>query len=960
VPTHRIAALLPLFAALGLPGCSAGIDGSSKNRSPDLAITELMSENTRGMVDDFHAHSDWIEVTNRSTRAVNLLDYGISDDENQPYKWTFPYLILPPGERIVVFASNRDKRNPQEQLHTNFRISATGEAVMLTSPTQRLIDRAPPAVLPPNISWGRVEEASSGSQWRFFPEPTPGEPNIHEGWRKLDAFKADSFNLSEISVRPTDGFLDQDGQASDWIEVHNGGDEPMSLHGYGLTDDLSEPFRWRFPDIVLAADEFLIVFASAKDRKSGELHTNFRLRAGELVGLFTPDGIPVDLVDTEGGDVHGSIGRSGEEWVQFGVPTPGRANDAAPVRADRGELPERAVTIHEVMSESKGNPLDTDWVELRNGTSSPVNLAGYGLSDDPNRPHRWRFPSHTIEPGGLVVVRLTGRSCVPPECVRLEANFRLRAQGETLLLSRPSGEIEDRFLTGRHAAGISSGRTVDGRRAFFSKPTPGKPNTSKPLHGYAEVPVLIVEDLEDGRKQIRIPRISADAKVYYTLGGDPPTRRARRYRSPITLKDNVVFRARAYKPGHIPSEIATRTVLKAPKHEWPILAITVDPYRMFHKVRGLHEMGPGAAAEYPHRGANFWSSRELVGHVEFMTPQGGLVLSTGAGVRMFGGFSRGMPKKSFKLSARSEYGAPVFEVPVFGEHTGAWLDEIVVRSGGQDAMDASIRDVLATKLAEDMNVDIRRFSPTVLYINSRYWGLYQLRDPIDPETLGKRHGVDPETVRIASGEGLVKSGYFGGIRRYISKHDATDPGAMSWVENRVDMSSFIDWLLLQIYLDNHDGGNCRYWNSDASSTRWRWIFYDLDLAMNDPATNTVRRMLSPRSKAVPRDIVLLFTWLSRDPGFQQRFLERASFVYQEVLSPSRANATIDYFAELYEPEISQERKRWKHVRTWEKSLGSLRRFFNRRPAYIRKHFKARFDLTDEETERLFPVWEQAD
>jgi hypothetical protein len=316
-----------------------------------------------------------------------------------------------------------------------------------------------------------------------------------------------------------------------------------------------------------------------------------------------------------------------------------------------------------------------------------------------------------------------------------------------------------------------------------------------------------------------------------------------------------------------------------------------------------------------------------------------------------------MPKKSFKISARSEYGASVFEVPVFGEDTGAWLDEIVVRAGGQDAMDASIRDVLATHLAAKMNVDVRRFSPTVLYINSAYWGIYQLRDPLDRDTLGKQHGVDPQTVRIASGEGLFKSGYFGGIRRYLSEHEPTDPGAMEWVSSRIDISSFIDWLLLEIYLDNRDGGNCRYWRSDATQSRWRWIFYDLDLAMNDPTTSTVNRMLSPRSRSVPKDVAILYNWLIKSPAFETRFLERASYVYREVLSPEQAHSAINSFATIYSPEVAGERKRWRHIRTWEKSLGVLRRFFTRRPAHIRKQFASRFDLSEAETDRLFPVWE---
>ena len=185
--------LLPWVLALHA-GCDLADEGIARADQTGLQITEIVSENTRGMVDDFHAHSDWIEIANRSTRAVNLLDYGLSDDENQPFKWTFPYMILPPGERIVVFASNKDKRDPQEHLHTNFRISATGEAIMLTSPAQRLVDRAPPATLPPNISWGRLEgeqQQDQRGQWRFFFQTTPGETNIFQGWKRLDAFKTE-------------------------------------------------------------------------------------------------------------------------------------------------------------------------------------------------------------------------------------------------------------------------------------------------------------------------------------------------------------------------------------------------------------------------------------------------------------------------------------------------------------------------------------------------------------------------------------------------------------------------------------------------------------------------------------------------------------------------------------------------------------------------------------------------
>ncbi|MGB0640764.1 MAG: lamin tail domain-containing protein, partial [Myxococcota bacterium] len=685
--------------------------------SAGLLITEIMSENTRSIEDDFNTRSDWIEITNYSARAINLKNYGLSDNEGEPYKWTFPYAVIPAGESMLVYASNRDLRDPASPLHTNFRISGDGEPVLLTSPAHRLVDRAPPVKLLPNISWGRVGTEKDRSQWHYFFQPTPLEPNETTGRRSLDDFESSGLGISEVAVRSTDGFVDLDGESADWIELVNDSGDPIDLDGYGLTDNLSDPFRWRFSGHSLDAGDHMVVFASAKNRDGHEPHTNFRMQAGEYIGLFTPKGTLVDLVSTEGGNDHVSLGRRNNDWVAFGMATPGRPNDVASAQAARSALMGNAIVINEVMSESSGNALDMDWVELKNESDEAVELTGYGLTDDEKRPFRWRFPPLTLRAGEMTVIGLTGQSCAPPDCRFVEADFRLSAFGETLTLSRPDGAIEDRFKTGRHLAGISSGRSLDGRKSYFDDPTPGKPNTAKPMHGYAGQPSLVIKELADGQTQLEIPQTLTADEVYYTIGGDPPSKRSRKYQEPLLLKPGMVVRARAYKEGFLPSPIMTRTFLGDVDHPVPIVAITVDPYQMFNKVRGLHERGPGASDEYPYKGANFWSKRELLGHVEFLDEEGELVLSTGTGVQIFGAWSRGIDKKSFKITARSEFGTSVFEYPVFGENTHGWMDQIVLRSGGQDALDAGFRDALATWLAQGTNVDLRRFAPAVLYIN---------------------------------------------------------------------------------------------------------------------------------------------------------------------------------------------------------------------------------------------------
>ena len=90
---------------------------------------------------------------------------------------------------------------------------------------------------------------------------------------------------------------DSDGDSSDWIELYNSGSKTVSLGGAYLSDDPDQPDKWRLPDVRLKPKEYLIVFCSDKDRTSGELHTSFKLSAGdESIILSGSDKKPVDSI----------------------------------------------------------------------------------------------------------------------------------------------------------------------------------------------------------------------------------------------------------------------------------------------------------------------------------------------------------------------------------------------------------------------------------------------------------------------------------------------------------------------------------------------------------------------------------------------------------------------------------------------------------------------------------------
>ncbi|UCG58681.1 MAG: lamin tail domain-containing protein [Phycisphaerales bacterium] len=112
---------------------------------------------------------------------------------------------------------------------------------------------------------------------------------LAENWGARGA----SLVLSEFMASNDDTLDDEDGETSDWIEIHNPTSKPINLGGWYLTDNANNLDKWEFPTVEIEADGYKTVFASGKNRRDpdSELHTNFELRAGgEFLALVYPDG----------------------------------------------------------------------------------------------------------------------------------------------------------------------------------------------------------------------------------------------------------------------------------------------------------------------------------------------------------------------------------------------------------------------------------------------------------------------------------------------------------------------------------------------------------------------------------------------------------------------------------------------------------------------------------------------
>jgi hypothetical protein len=140
--------------------------------------------------------------------------------------------------------------------------------------------------------------------------------------------------INEFMADNEETVADEHGTCSDWIEIYNGDNRDIFLGDFYLTDNFSNPVKWRLPSVTLGAGSFILIWADG-DPAAGNRHASFRLRKdGEEIGLYSSELLVVDTVTFGLQDEDVSIGRKSdgaEEIIFMATATPGRSNNTTPV-----------------------------------------------------------------------------------------------------------------------------------------------------------------------------------------------------------------------------------------------------------------------------------------------------------------------------------------------------------------------------------------------------------------------------------------------------------------------------------------------------------------------------------------------------------------------------------------------------------------------------------------------------
>jgi hypothetical protein len=149
-----------------------------------VVISEFMAINSTTLADEDGAYSDWIELYNSNSNAVNLAGWSLSNKSTNLTQWKFPSTNIGPNGFLVVFASNKNRRVAGAPLHTSFKLSGSGEYLALVMPdgltkTTEFAPTFPPQF--PDISYGYVMNGAETKQLTYFYPASPGRRNDGAG-----------------------------------------------------------------------------------------------------------------------------------------------------------------------------------------------------------------------------------------------------------------------------------------------------------------------------------------------------------------------------------------------------------------------------------------------------------------------------------------------------------------------------------------------------------------------------------------------------------------------------------------------------------------------------------------------------------------------------------------------------------------------------------------------------------
>lgn len=580
-----------------------------------------------------------------------------------------------------------------------------------------------------------------------------------------------------------------------------------------------------------------------------------------------------------------------------------------------------------------------DWIEIYNKGNQSVNLNGYYITDDIMHKFKCMLSTTgadlTIAPGGYLILWADRQTTQGTN----HLNFKLSGESGTIALFDASYNFVDSVVYLSQYTDISFGRNNLLKWKFYPTPTPGKANNTQWYNGVCQPPLINVKSgFIDFPSLISISGINPKDTIRYTLNNSYPDNSSSIYNGQIKITKPTVIRAIVQKAGYVSSHEVSSIYLNKTGNALPVIAIITDSVNLF---------GPtGIYTNYNESGIEWERNCQM----KYITDKG-LEAESSMGIRIQGASSVFMDKKSFRLFFRNQYGVPEFNYPIFGDNGPAGFKRLVLKSGYDDDITTEtgilLRDALSVNLWNKTGGFQQMNNWAILYLNNKYWGIYNVRESIDENfvqahtnfknfDLIRFHNEGAECVYGTIDDWDV-------MYNFILNNDFSVEENFQILDTMVNMDDLVNLMAFVHCTEYYSWGwGVSVIKEKKTGAKWRFSIWDTDRAYS---TLNWDGFVELENYSSYHWANIVHKKLTRNNEFNRRLINRICDLWNSALEPDKAVSELDSIYTIVKPEMVNELLRWNPDNTnWETNVEEVRNFLRNRPEVLKNQIIDKFSL----------------
>ncbi len=615
--------------------------------------------------------------------------------------------------------------------------------------------------------------------------------------------------------------------------------------------------------------------------------------------------------------------------------------------------------INEIMAGNSNTLQDEDedyddWVELHNTAAYDIDIAGLYISDNPDRPDKFQIPSGNesltrIKAGGFLLLWLDKETGEGENHI----DFKLDQDGEWIgIYDRDGQTLIDGIAFGKQYVDVSYGRSNGNAWVFFRKPTPAAANSSTGLLETAEG-VSISHPSGFYREKFHVTLTAkGKGKIYYTLDGkEPDTIYGISYKGSILIDSTCALRTAIFRKGYFSSPVSEASYFLDGSYTLPVVSLTTDPGNLFDPEYGIYHED------------NYWENWRYPAMLEYFDLNGVSRFRQKVDIKLAGRYSRRAEKKSFTVQANKKYGSGRIHYPLFRDKAFIKsVDGFQLRADAMFGLNAEpldkegtqrkwagerIKNELIYRINKEMgsNVDMQAYEPVILFINGKYWGLYNLMERKGVDFIHNNHNVKDIDLLNPYDKHSIVSGnmkHWESMIKYIEYNDMNEKTHYDRVGFMMDYQNFIDCWIYEVYIAKGDvNDNTRLWRPRHVDGQWRSISFDQD-HWKDYHNNTINKY-----KRYAGGKSYLFKLLIKSKWFKYQFVNRFCDYLNTVLLPDTVQQYIREIDAAVAAEKPFDRCAWEEYMIFVEPGAQVRwlnHFAEKRPDYIYRFLKSEAKL----------------